>query len=87
MRKVKNKKVIRKLSSRILSARRSKNLIGLAAIRQAAVVENVGAVVRQARQLLLQPLAVRVRGQGEITQFHADTSNAHGYPAAFPSRR
>ena len=32
MRKVKNKKVIRKLSSRILSARRSKNLIGLAAI-------------------------------------------------------
>ena len=32
MRKVKNRKVIRKLSSRILSARRSKNLIGLAAI-------------------------------------------------------
>lgn len=32
MRKVKNKKVIRKLSARILSAKRSKNLIGLAAI-------------------------------------------------------
>ena len=32
MRKVKNKQVIRRLSSRILSSKRSKNLIGLAAI-------------------------------------------------------
>lgn len=38
MRKVKNKKVIRKLSFRILSARRSKNLIGLAAILLTAIL-------------------------------------------------
>ena len=70
-----------------LPAQEHASLIGLAAIGQAAVVENVGAVARQTRQLLLQPLAVRIRRQGEITQLHADTSNAHGYPAVFPSRR